>query len=293
MGTKEDREAAKGSLGERGKVQWNKRNSRTGRWAEAARGSDGVSWCVLIRLSNPDFYTDISQTPNSFFPSNIAARQTPKTPLERNVEGSVPFQRDTNMRSQRCDAYLRVLVFFLSLPHGWQEGPEVAFWAVKGYAKKPPTHITSRALIEQETTGHIIAPVKHIMYSQFTWQGRAGRAGYLTMCLCVQCVRPQRCHCRIVHWSRNVALLFICQPFWGARGGERGRSHWCRRGKKAENPLRVRVGVWDWRAVDGCVHVSQWLPTPWGASSSSTVLHRRTHIVCSELLGRAASIHRM
>lgn len=103
---------SEGITGLEGKVQWNKRNSRTGRWAEAARGSDGVSWCVLIRLSNPDFYTDISQTPNSFFPSNIAPRQTPKTPLERNVEGSVPFQRDTNMRSQHCDAYLRVLFFF-------------------------------------------------------------------------------------------------------------------------------------------------------------------------------------
>lgn len=105
-------------------------------------------------------------------------------------------------------------------PQWRQRGTEVAS-SCKGYTNQT-THISTQTLIEQAMTGHIIVSVKHVMYFQFTWQGGLGTSQCVFVFderLASPCIQPQCSHCRIVHWSRNVAPLFICQLFWHRGGG--------------------------------------------------------------------------
>lgn len=99
----------------------------------------------------------------------------------------------------------------------------------------------------------------------------------------------QHRHCQIVHWPRNMALLFICQSFrhrLKGRGVGGGGPTLVQ-----DNPLTIKVSVW--LASCGLMCACFAVITQTVGECEAGRPRRHTHIVCSELLGRAASIHRM
>lgn len=99
----------------------------------------------------------------------------------------------------------------------------------------PPKHFMNTEFL----TGHIIVPVKNIMYFQSTWQWGLETSQYVFV---------------FEGWHPGLTGMqvgTVSNSDTQGGGGWVWRGHVCR--EQQENPLTIKVSTWDWQAMDYCV----------------------------------------